>query len=385
MSASDPEPDSNPGLYIHVPFCASVCPYCDFSVTIAGEERREEWVGGVVSEARMYADLGLTFDTIYLGGGTPSSLTPDQLARVVDGVNRYLDVDSGVRMSLEANPDDVGVDTASAWRDLGFRFISLGVQSFDDSDLHYLDRKHSADDARRAVEILLETGFDTVSVDLIYGIEGRSQDHWRRQLESAASTGVQHLSCYQLTVHETTLFGRRVARGDAAEVGEQETAALFFLTHDLLSDEGYQAYEVSNFALSTEHRSPHNQKYWNHTPYLGLGPSAHSFADGRRWWNLRKLRLWKNAVSAGKSPIEDEERPSAEELVMEALMLGFRTTVGVDLGRLNQVFGVNLVERNRDVIDRLISSGHLEVDGDVLRPTLAGRAIADTLARSFVL
>jgi oxygen-independent coproporphyrinogen-3 oxidase len=235
------------------------------------------------------------------------------------------------------------------------------------------------------VEIVKEAGFRTVSVDLIYGLEGRSPDHWRRQLEAAIAVGVEHLSCYQLTVHEGTLLGRRVAGGMVRQVADRELAELFFLTHERLSEAGFEAYEVSNFAAAPEHRSRHNQKYWDHTPYLGLGPSAHSFAGGRRWWNRRKLRLWQSAVDQGRKPIEAEERPSREELVLEALMLGFRTSAGVDLGRLRDRFAIALLAHNETVVDRFRASGHLEVVGERLRPTLSGLAIADTLARSFSL
>ena len=278
-------PESAAGLYIHVPFCTSVCPYCDFAVTIAGEERRRAWVEGIVREAEMYSEIGLAFDTVYLGGGTPSSLTPQQIARIVEGLRGHLDVDHRAELFLEANPEHVSRDITAAWRDLGIRFVSLGVQSLDDADLGFLGRRHSASDARQAVEYLREAGLPTVSIDLIYGLAGRSPDHWRLQIESALGLGVDHLSCYQLTVHEETLLGRRVAAGVATEVGEEGLSELFFLTHELLADAGFEAYEVSNFASAPEHRSAHNQKYWDHTPYLGLGPSAHSFAGGRRWWN----------------------------------------------------------------------------------------------------
>lgn len=380
---SGTETGTGAGLYIHVPFCTSVCPYCDFAVTIAGEERRRAWVDGIVCEAQMYADIGLAFDTVYLGGGTPSSLDPEQLVQIVNGLRRNLLVDRRALLFLEANPEDVSPQRASAWRDLGFRFVSLGVQSFDDADLAFLGRRHSVADARRAVEVLCETGFDTVSVDLIYGLDGRSENHWRRQLDFALDLGVDHLSCYQLTVHEETVLGRRVASGVATELGDEGLSGLFFLTHELLADAGFEGYEVSNFASAPEHRSRHNQKYWDHTPYLGLGPSAHSFAAGRRWWNRRKLRLWQTAVSDGKKPVEDGELPTAEQLVLEALMLGFRTAAGVDLEQLCAKFGIDLLAKNEDIVDQLCASGHIEVDGSRLRPTLAGLAIADTLARSF--
>jgi oxygen-independent coproporphyrinogen-3 oxidase len=383
--APQTEPDAAAGLYIHVPFCTSVCPYCDFAVTIAGEDRRGGWIDGVLHEAAMYSDIGLVFDTVYFGGGTPSSLTSNQLFRIVKGIGRHLDVDRLTSLFLEVNPEDVSRESAAAWRELGVCFVSLGVQSFDDSDLGFLGRRHNAADARRAAETLCETGFRTVSIDLMYGFQGRSSNHWRRQLEAALALGVDHLSCYQLTVHGGTVLGRRVAAGAVTEIGEGELAKLFFLTHELLSNSGFEGYEVSNFASAPEHRSGHNQKYWDHTPYLGLGPSAHSFVDGSRWWNRRKLRLWQTAVGVGEKPIEEKERLSAEQLVLEALMLGFRTTAGVNLERLRRRFGIDLLARNEEVVDRLSRLGHIETDGCRIRPTLAGLAVADALARSFVL
>ena len=393
MPHSDPDPDPDPvpdgnadsgsGLYIHVPFCTSVCPYCDFAVTIVGEERRRSWVDGVIREAEMYSEVGLDFDTIYLGGGTPSSLDAGKIVEIVDGLRSHLDVNPRAEFFLEINPEDVNADSAAAWRDLGVRFASLGVQSFDDDDLAFLGRCHSGNDARRSVEILCKAGFQTVSADLIYGLEGRSVDHWRRQLETVIDLGVDHLSCYQLTVHEKTVLGRRVADGGVKELGDEGVSTLFFLTHELLADAGFEGYEVSNFSSAPDHRSTHNQKYWDHTPYLGLGPSAHSFVGGRRWWNRRKLRLWKNAVFEGEKPVEGEERLANEQLVFEALMLGFRTSAGVDIERLRHRFGIDVLAGNESTVDRLCESGHLEANGSRLRPTLAGLAVADTLARSF--
>lgn len=379
------ESGTGAGLYIHVPFCTSVCPYCDFAVTIAGAERRGAWVEGILREAELYSDVGLGFDTVYLGGGTPSALDPRQLAAILDGIRRHLVIDDEATLFIEANPEDVCAASAAVWRDLGFSFVSLGVQSFDDADLSFLGRRHSAGDAERAVETLAAVGFATVSVDLIYGLEGRSPRHWRRQLESALSRPIDHLSCYQLTVHDGTVLGRRVAEGIVTEIDEGEQAELFFLTHELLSDAGFDGYEVSNFASASGHRSRHNQKYWNHSPYLGLGPSAHSFVGGHRWWNVRKLRRWQSAVNRGQLPVEDAERPSTRQLALEALMLGFRTAAGVDLERLRERCGIDLLAANSSVVSRLTASGHLEVHGPYLRPTLAGLAVADTLARSFML
>jgi len=373
------------GLYIHVPFCTSVCPYCDFAVTIAGEERRAAWAEGVVREAAMYSEYGLVFDTVYLGGGTPSAIKPVRLAHILSGIRGRLEVDADAEIFVEANPEDVSRESVAAWRDLGVGFISLGVQSFDDRELRFLGRAHSAAEAQAAVETLLAGGFDTVSVDLIYGLAGQTAEQWRLQLERAAALGVDHLSCYQLTYHRGTVFGRRLDRGQLAELAEPEQAEMFFLTHRVLADAGFEAYEVSNFAAAPEHRSRHNQKYWNHTPYLGVGPSAHSFAKGRRWWNRRKLRLWQSAVDSERPPIGGEEELSPEQSALEALMLGLRTTDGVDLREIGDNYGIDLHADNAETIDRFCRSGHLRVEEGHLRPTLAGLAIADTLARSFVL
>jgi len=370
------------GLYVHVPFCASVCPYCDFAVTLAGEERRRDYIAGIGREAAMAAAEGLAFDTVYLGGGTPSALSADQLAEILDGVRGRLQVGEDAWTFLEINPEDVSAASVRAWRELGVRTMSLGVQSFDDAELGFLGRRHTAGDARRALDRLREGGFATVSLDLIYGLPGQTADGWRRQLEEAAARSADHLSCYQLTIHQGTVFGRRQASGSLGEAVEPVQAELFLLTHRVLAELGYEGYEVSNFAAAPRHRSGHNLKYWSHQPYLGLGPSAHSFVGRRRFWNQRKLRAWQRAVDAGCRPVEGSEELGDAELALEAVMLGLRTADGVDLGSLRSRYGVDLVELNRRAIERFCNGGQLVLDGDRLRPTVAGMAIADTLARA---
>ena len=368
-----------------MPFCTSVCPYCDFAVLIAGEERRASWADGVVEEARLYEDLGFVFDTVYLGGGTPSCTAPGRLAAVLEGVAESVDIVPDAEVYLEANPEDVSSVAAAAWRDLGIAMVSLGVQSLDDRELAFLGRRHTADQARRAAEVLLESGFHTVSLDLIFGLQGQTAVSWRDQLEQAVALGADHLSCYQLTFHEGTVLGRRKDQGLVRELGDDEQAELFDLTHELLADAGYRAYEVSNFARSPAHRSRHNSKYWDHTPYLGLGPSAHSFAGGRRWWNRRKLRLWRAALDQGQTPVEGEELLSDDQLLLEAVMLSLRTPDGIDLALVGERFGLDLLAANAEVVDRWQSTGHLVVEEGHIRPTVRGLAIADSLARSFEL
>jgi len=228
-----------------------------------------------------------------------------------------------------------------------------------------------------------------VSIDLIYGLLGEDEAAWRSDLAAAVALAPDHLSAYQLTVHEETPFGRRKERGEFLELPEAAQADLFHLAHTYLADAGYPAYEVSNFARSPEHRSRHNRKYWDHTPYLGLGPSAHSFrrigGTGKRWWNERRLAAWEAKVTEGERPIAGEEDLAPTDLALEALMLGLRTVDGIDLAAFAARYGIDLEATSRYWIDELERGGYLRVGNGRLMPTRAGIAIADALARGFEL
>ena len=382
------------GLYLHVPFCSKICPYCDFAVTTGGRQRRREFTDSLIAEAALWSGEPFSFDTVYFGGGTPSALEADDLARIALSLRSSLSIDPEAWIFLEANPEDVTPESLAAWRSLGVRTLSLGIQSFDPGNLAFLGRRHTSEEARRSVLLAREAGFDTVSVDLIYGLPDQDEADWRRDLEMAVALFPDHLSCYQLTVHEGTPFGRLAEKGRLVELPESAQADLFFLTHTLLADSGFPGYEVSSFARSPEHRSRHNQKYWDHTPYLGLGPSAHSFSGGvdsggtgaRRWWNERQLGAWQARVARGERPLAGEEQLEAGQLALEALMLGFRTYSGVDLERVRTRYGLDLLAGqvgNTAFVEQLVADGRVTLEGNRIVPTLAGLAIADSLARGF--
>lgn len=382
----------HPGLYLHIPFCSAICPYCDFAVLTGGPEMRARFVERLVEEIRLWPSDGHLFpeiDTIYFGGGTPSALTPEQIGGLLEVARENLSITADAWIFFEANPEDVTPESARAWRDLGVRMLSLGIQSFDAEALRFLGRRHTPEEARRSVEIARAAGFDIVSIDLIYGLPGQSPEMLRRTLSEAVALRPDHISCYQLTIHEGTPFGFRLARGKMAELPEAAQADLFFATHRFLAEHGYPGYEVSNFACSPEHQSRHNRKYWDHTPYLGLGPSAHSFSGRRRWWNERKIKPYQGRIDAGERPIAGSEDLTSEDLAVEALMLGFRTIDGIDLARFRDRYGVDLAERNARLIERLEREGLLRIDrsqespGSRLLPTLEGWAVADSLARDF--
>ncbi len=389
---------SAPGLYLHVPFCSAICPYCDFSVLKAGAPARKRFVEYLVAEVALAApdwSDPRPFDTVYFGGGTPSLLPPEDLERVLAACRSHLAL-AAPWIFLEVNPEDVTPAACAAWRGLGVRTLSLGVQSFSDVALRFLGRRHGATQARVAVETALAAGFDTVSVDLIFGLPDQAPEAWRQELATVAELGPGHLSCYQLTIHPRTRFGVAARRGQLAEMPEGEQAVLFELTHRFLADAGYSAYEVSNFARGRDHESRHNRKYWDHTPYLGLGPSAHSLAvaeagappAARRWWNERLTPRWEGRVAAGERPVEGEESLGPRELATEAVLLGLRTAAGIDLAAFAVRFGFELVSANDALVARLVAEGCLGVrDGPQgvrwLVPTASGLAVADGMAASF--
>lgn len=369
------------GIYVHVPYCSVVCPYCDFAVRPGKAPRRRRYVDHLLREVELRAAAPHpASDTIYLGGGTPSCLAADDLGRLLAVLRARLPVAAETHVTMEANPEDVSRETLAAWRELGVHTLSLGVQSFDAETLRFLGRRHDAATARRSVELALAAGFAVVSVDLIYGLPGQDVAGWRRELETAAALEPEHLSCYQLTVHPDTAFGILERRGQLEQLPDAEQAELFRVTHRALSDLGYAAYEVSNFARRTTHRSRHNMKYWHHVPYVGLGPSAHSFDGRERSWNVRGVDEWETAVAAGRVPVAGSETPDARALALEALMLGLRTTDGVDADRVIRLTGLDVLAANRERLAGLEARGLVRVDGRRLVPTLEGLAIADGLA-----
>ena len=373
---------SEPGLYVHVPFCSAICPYCDFAVVKdTTANRRERYTKNLLRELATRQGSAV-YDTLYFGGGTPSLLEPDGLGAILGAAK----LTSGARVFLEANPEDVDDDAVAGWRELGVDTLTLGIQSFQDKVLDLLGRRHSADASRLALEVAKAASFDSVSIDLIFGWPGQGLSDWRRELDDAVALEPDHISCYQLTVQAKTMFGRRKREGGPVELDDSMQATLFRESHHVLGAAGYDGYEVSNFARGPEHRSRHNEKYWNHTPYLGVGPSAHTF-DGRtsRSWNVRSFFAWEKHLDRDESPVEGSEVLDEEDLLLEALMLRFRMRDGVDFESLEARFGVDLLETNRELVSRLSDEGLVDVVGRRLSPTIDGLAVADSLASAFEL
>ncbi len=326
-----------------------------------------------------------SFDTVYFGGGTPSALSLGQLGAIRRRLAAAFAIDREAEWTIEVNPEDAAPGSLAGWRELGFDRISLGLQALDDSALRFLGRRHDAGEARASVELAREAGFRSVSVDLIYSLPGFDVDWWLRTLDKAAALGPDHISCYELTIHDGTPFGRRRDAGRLRETGEDERAASFVATHRRLAELGYEGYEVSNFARTEEDRSRHNRKYWRHQPYLGLGPSSHSFAGRSRWWNVAPWKEWSDAVERGGSPVAGREELTDGQLLLEAVMMGLRQRSGVDCAELELRLGSDPSVGNGGRIEAWEKAGWLRVAGRRLTPTLEGMARADRLAAEWEL
>jgi oxygen-independent coproporphyrinogen III oxidase len=365
-----------PGLYVHIPFCRSKCPYCDF-YSVASTAAIPAWLHAVKRESLLYRERFCEFDSLYLGGGTPTILSEEELADLLEWLRKHFNFSLESEMTIEANPDDLSRDKLNALGNLGINRISLGVQSFDDGDLKYLGRSHNAAQALTALEMIRSSGFPTVGVDLICGLEVQTLPGWRRILDRVLEFRPEHLSCYQLTFERGTPLWKMKEAGRVRSIGEKLDRAFFIFTSRYLEQHGYHHYEISNFARSRKFMCRHNRKYWTHAPYLGLGPSAHSFQAGSRWWNVRSIKKYCRLLAEEKPPVEDWEALSEEQLDLEALALGLRTSEGVSLHAHGGL------SRQGRALEEMQRRGLVRVNKGRIQATRKGFVVADSLPLMF--
>ncbi len=370
------------GLYVHVPFCERKCAYCDF-YSLENHDGVDAFLAALEREVALYADpvRPAAARTVYLGGGTPSILSIDQLRRVLRLLQSRFRVDPTAEVTIEVNPGTVDRVALEAYRSLGFNRLSIGVQSFDPAALEFLGRIHSADDARRCIADARDAGFGNLSIDLIYSVPGQRDDRWYATLAEACRLRPDHISAYSLIVEEQTPLFTSVKEGRVTPNDDGHEAALYDGTMAFLGKEGYDHYEVSNYCLPGK-KSRHNSAYWEHAPYLGFGPSAHSYRSPRdgapasRWSNLRSLGGWSSRLKTGERPLEKEETLTALELFEEGIFLGLRSN-GLDPARVERLSGLQFSPRQRETMDALMTAGLAIREGDRLRLTPAGFMICD--------
>jgi oxygen-independent coproporphyrinogen-3 oxidase len=328
-------------LYFHVPFCARRCSYCDFAIAVRRVVPSERYVAAVLREWAQWQEEPVwggspVVDTIYFGGGTPSRITPESVARLLDRVAMDRPLAPNPEITLEANPDDVTPKSARAWKTGGVNRISLGVQSFDPNVLAWMHRTHSANQVLVAADVLRSAGFENLSIDLIFGLPAELHRDWEFDLDHALALEPEHLSLYGLTVEQHTVLAHRAGRGEATQSDEETYAEEFLRAHDALTLSDYRHYEVSNAGRPGK-EARHNAAYWRRSPFIGLGPAAHSGFGSERRWNLRDWSAYEKAVLSGCRPLAGREVLDSAAVELEEVYLALRIVEGVSSDRVPPV------------------------------------------------
>ena len=372
------------GIYVHIPFCASRCSYCDFFSTLRLADAGA-YVEALLAEARMRAPelRGEAVTTLYMGGGTPSQLPLPLLTRLVDGLRETFDLSAVKEFTIEANPDDVDGKWAASLLPLGVNRVSMGVQSFEDPILRLIGRRHTAVQAVEAVGRLRSVGIDNISIDLIFGLPGQTLESWENSVNQAIDLRPQHISAYGLTYEEGTRLWHQRERGEVTEVPEEQCLEMYRILVARMREAGYEHYEISNFALPGFH-SRHNSSYWHDIPYLGLGAAAHSYDGKVRRNNPCNLQQYIDKVLAGNTAYEQEQLTPWERYD-ERVMLGLRTSRGVDADRLRADFGDEALQYFTREARRHIDMGNLRVEeGRRYILTSDGIMLSDAIIRDLM-
>lgn len=317
------------GIYFHIPFCSSICQYCDFFVTTKRKpEMQEKYVGGILSELEFYSSSQIEFKTIYFGGGTPSLLKVSLLEKILEKIYKNFRVVSNPEITIEVNPKEVSFQNFLAYRKLGINRLSIGTQSFVENELKFLTRLHNKNDAENCFNEARKANFQNVSLDLIFGLQNQTLESWEQSLQKTVELNPEHISLYGLTFYEGTKFTRKLEKGKIQKISEDAELEFYLKAIEVFTKNGFEHYEVSSFA-KPNFRSKHNSSYWNHAEYLGIGASAHSFWNGKRFWNFANLEKYFENISKFGNGIEEEEKITTETLELEKLMLGLRQKEGV--------------------------------------------------------
>lgn len=372
------------GIYLHVPFCKQACHYCDFHFS-TNTRHREAMVHALANELVLQRNYlaGETVQTIYLGGGTPSLLTPGELEQLLSTIYQHYPVAAKPEITLEANPDDLNLAKLKELRGVGINRLSIGIQSFHEPHLRYLNRAHRADETIRCVQQAQDAGFDNLSIDLIYAIPAEDHGIWERDLAQALALQPQHISSYCLTIEEKTVFGRWQQQGKLRAVSDAFAAEQFEMLVATLTAAGFDPYEVSNFC-QPGYYAKHNTSYWQNQKYLGIGPSAHSYDGKSRQHNVAHNVKYRQALSEGAVPFEREVL-SRYDQINERVMTGLRTKWGCDLAALKDHFQHDLYREHAAYIDQLIREGKAVMKENQFILTNSGKLMADGIAEAFFL
>ena len=372
------------GIYLHIPFCRKLCYYCDFYHIISNDDN-SLFINALKKEAELRANYLAenTISTIYLGGGTPSVFTAKETGSVLDHIRQHFVVEKENEITIELNPDDINKDYLNELAETGVNRVSLGVQSWRDEDLKMMNRRHTAAQAYDALVKLTEAGFKNISVDLIYGIPGMGMINWESNLDKTLSFDLKHLSAYHLTIEPGTVFNKMQGKGMLSEIDEDESTAEFNILIEKSAAAGFINYEISNFG-KPGYFSIHNTNYWRQVPYLGLGPSAHSFNGYSRQWNVRDLKKYIKSINSGKLLFEKEELDIKTKF-NEYMMTSLRTMWGIDLDYVEKIFEKEGFDYVVNLSGKFIDYGLMKQDNKNLILTNQGKMISDNIISEFIM
>ena len=372
---------SKAGIYIHIPFCIQKCGYCDFySVTQMG--LKPSFTAALIKEIQLRSRPQVICDSLYFGGGTPSLLDQSAISKILETIRQGFLITEDAEVTLEANPATISLNKLAGLYHMGLNRINIGVQSFWDRHLKFLRRIHTGKDAHESISTARKAGFKRLGVDLIYGLPGQTEDMWQKDLKAALSYFPEHISCYMLTYESGTPMDKQRLSGAILPQDEARVADLFEFTAEFLGRNGYDHYEISNFALKDpdiDYRSRHNRKYWNGAPYFGFGPAAHSFHSPLRAWNPRDLNAYIKNLSQNRLPVVETETLSFSQQRLEAVYLGLRQSKGIDLADFEKRFKQRVPVADLALLQRLQKEKMVVYDNTTLALTVKGMRYLDSI------
>ena len=366
-------------LYIHIPFCDHKCIYCDF-YSIITKDNIEAFLTALKNEMKYYSEKysgERIISSIFFGGGTPSLMKPEYLGEIISSINEYFNVTGNVEITMETNPGTVGKEKLKAFKSIGINRVSVGIQSFHEDELKFLTRIHDKETAIRTVYNAAEIGFDNISIDLIFNLPKQTREKWLSNLQTAASLPIKHLSAYSLILERGTILNKMVIDGKVIMQDEDYDADLYELTIDFLTANGFLQYEVSNFTKQG-YECRHNNAYWRYKDYIGLGPSAHSFANGKRWWNFSSLKYYISEIQKNKHATASSEDLDRAQMFDEYVMLALRSK-GLDTADFEKRFGDDWIKEKDKYLQKLQENKFIKYDGNFIRLTKSGYAICDEI------
>lgn len=375
------------GMYIHIPFCHQICFYCDFNKVFFKDQPVDAYIESIGKELALWKQEGALEEplkTVFLGGGTPTALTPSQLERLLELIHQYVPMAKNVEWSSEANPDELTRDKMEVLYKGGVNRLSMGVQTFDQDLLKRLGRTHANEDVLRAVETAREIGFSNISFDLMYGLPGQTMAQWDETLERAFAFDMPHFSAYSLIIEPKTVFYNLMVKGKLNTVTEDLEGDMYERLMDEMAKQGLHQYEISNFA-KPGHESRHNLLYWDNEEYIGVGAGAHGYVNGVRYSNHGPLKKYMEPLESGERPVLDSTQVSIKAKMEEEMFLGLRKTTGVDIAHFQEKFGAPLEKVYGEILRNEKSKGNLAVEQGRVKLTHKGRFVGNEVFEQFLL